>query len=141
MNRRPFGRTEIVPGISSVPSFIEDIFSSFPTPGFHPAIDVFEDKDNWYVKLEAPGMTQKDIKISIEADVLTVQGEKKQEETYKDKNVHRVESRYGSFTRELNLPSTADAARANAAYKDGVLTITFPKKEESKRRTINIDVK
>jgi HSP20 family protein len=139
--KRPFGRTEIVPGISSIPSFIEDIFSSFPTPGFNPAIDVYEDKDNWYVKLEAPGMAQKDIKISIEADVLTIQGEKKHEETFKDKNVHRVESRYGTFMRELTLPSTADPSRANASYKEGVLTITFPKKEESKKRTINIDVK
>jgi HSP20 family protein len=139
--KRPFGPTEVIPGISTLPNLFEDLIRSFPSSSFSPALDVYEDKDNWYVKLEVPGMTQKDIKIQIEGDVLTIEGEKKHEEEMKDKNIHRVERRWGRFIRGMTLPNTADTGRANAACKDGVLTVTFPKKEEMKRRSITIDVK
>ncbi len=139
--KKAFGPTEIIPGLSSIPSLFEEFMHGFPGTSFSPAIDVTEDKDNWYVKAEIPGMTQKDIKINLEDEILTIEGEKSHEEETKNRNVHRMERRYGRFVRQMSLPASADKSRAAAAYKDGVLTITFPKKEETKKRSINIDIK
>lgn len=104
-------------------------------------LDVVEDKDKITVKAELPGMEQKDIQVDLNDGVLTVKGEKRQETEEKDKHYHLVERTYGSYSRSLRLPSYVDGEKIKATYKDGVLNITLPKKEEAKPKKIDIEVK
>ncbi len=103
-----------------------------------PSVDVSETTDKIMVKAEVPGMDAKDIDISISGDVLTIKGEKKTEREEKEENYHLVERSYGSFSRSLRLPVAVDADKIEATYKQGVLTITCPKKEEAKAKPIEI---
>ena len=103
-----------------------------------PAIDVSESGDKVTVKAEVPGMDAKDIEISMVGDTLTIKGEKKFEKEEKDENYHMVERSYGSFVRTLRMPAPVDANKIEANYKNGVLTITCPKKEEVKPKAIEI---
>jgi HSP20 family protein len=90
------------------------------------------------IKAEVPGMEAKDIDISLAGDVLTIKGEKKSEREEKKENYHLVERTYGSFSRSLKLPSAVDADKIEASYKQGVLTVSCPKKEEVKPKAIEI---
>jgi HSP20 family protein len=103
-----------------------------------PAIDVSESGDKVTVKVEVPGMDAKDIEISMVGDTLTIKGEKKFEKEEKDENYHMVERSYGSFVRALRMPAPVNAEKIEANYKNGVLTITCPKKEEVKPKAIEI---
>jgi HSP20 family protein len=103
-----------------------------------PAIDVSESGDKVTVKVEVPGMDAKDIEISMVGDTLTIKGEKKVEKEEKDENYHMVERSYGSFVRALRMPAPVNAEKIEANYKNGVLTITCPKKEEVKPKAIEI---
>jgi len=103
-----------------------------------PAVDVSETGDKVTVKAEIPGLEAKDIDISIVGDTLTIKGEKKAEREEKGENFHLVERSYGSFSRTLKLPTAVDADKVEATYKNGVLTITCPKKEEVKPKAIEI---
>ncbi len=103
-----------------------------------PALDISEDKGSLRVTAELPGMDKKDIAIEVKEGILTIRGEKKMEEESKDRNFHRIERRYGSFYRALALPETVDTARVEASFKNGVLTLSLPKREESKPKTITI---
>jgi HSP20 family protein len=103
-----------------------------------PAVDVSETADKVVIKAEVPGMEAKDIEISLSGDVLTFKGEKKSEREEKKENYHLVERSYGSFTRSLRLPAAVDADKIEAKYKQGVLSITCPKKEEAKPKAIEI---
>jgi HSP20 family protein len=105
-----------------------------------PTVDVSEDKDNVIIKAEMPGMSREDVKISIQDNVLTLKGEKKQEKEEKDKNYHRIERSYGSFCRSFQLPTSVKSDKIKAAYKDGVLSITLPKTEEVKPKEIPISI-
>jgi HSP20 family protein len=95
--------------------------------GWLPAMDVSETSKELVAKVEAPGMDPKDIEISIKGDTLTVRGERKQEKEEKDENFHRIERRYGSFSRTVRLPSEIDPDKVKAVYKNGVLKISMPK--------------
>jgi len=106
-----------------------------------PSLDIIEDKDNLTIKVDLPGVKQQDIDISISGNVLTLKGERKREEEYKDKNYHRVERFYGAFQRSFSLPPYADTSKVKASYKDGVLEITIPKTEEAKPKQIKVEVK
>jgi HSP20 family protein len=106
-----------------------------------PAVDVEETADQVTVKAEIPGITPKDIDISLSGDVLTLKGEKKAEREEKGKNYHLVERSYGSFSRSLRLPAAVDADKIDATYKDGVLTVTCPKKEKVKPKVIEVKAK
>lgn len=108
--------------------------------GFMPALDVFEDKDNVIVKADLPGLTKDDVEITLQDDVLTLRGEKKQEKEVKEENYHRVERVYGSFNRSVSLPVAVDANKVEATFKDGVLRITLPKAEEAKPKQIKVKV-
>ena len=108
---------------------------------FQPSIDVTEDKDRYTVKAELPGMSKDDIKISMENGILSIQGEKKEEKETREGGRLRSERSYGSFYRAFNLPAGVDAAKAQASYKDGVLVLELPKKEEAKPKAIEISVK
>ena len=105
-----------------------------------PSLDLSETKNEFVVKAEVPGMTPKDIDISLAEGVLTIRGEKKQEKEEKEENSHFVERSYGSFSRSLRLPGEVQSDKIKAAYKDGVLRVTLPKSEEARKKEIKIKV-
>src|SRR3984893_3859495 len=113
---------------------------SLATSGFAPAVDVYEDEHNVTLKIEVPGIDEKDIDVRIENNTLTVHGERKIEKEEKEENYRRVERQYGSFTRTFNLPPTVDAENVQADYDKGVLKITLPKKAEAKPKQIRVNV-
>ena len=104
-----------------------------------PAVDVAEDAEKIHVKVEVPGMEEKDLKINYEDGLLTVSGER-QFERREDRSYHRIERAYGSFVRTFNLPRSVDATKIVANYRNGVLEIDIPKKEEAKPKQIQINV-
>lgn len=106
-----------------------------------PAVDVAEHENQYVVKVELPGVTKDDVKITIQENVLTIRGEKKQETETKDSNFHRVERSYGSFQRSFSLPTHVKNEKIEASYKDGILTVTLPKAEEAKPKQIEVKVK
>jgi HSP20 family protein len=103
-----------------------------------PAVDVSETKDSLVVKAEIPGMEPKDIDISLSGDLLVIKGEKKQKTEEKKENFHRIETRYGAFSRTIRVPVSVDPEKIEASYDNGVLKITLPKKEEVKAKQIEI---
>ncbi len=113
---------------------------SLTTSTFAPAVDVYEDDHNVTLKIEVPGIDEKDIDVSLENNTLTVHGERKIEKEEKEENYRRVESQYGSFTRTFNLPTTVDSEKVSAIYDKGVLKITLPKKAEAKPKQIKVSV-
>jgi HSP20 family protein len=104
-----------------------------------PAVDVAEEKDKILVRVEVPGMNESDLKVSFEDGLLTVSGER-QFERKDDRNYHRIERTYGSFTRTFSLPRTVDAGAIAANYNNGILEIEIPKLEEAKPKQIQINV-
>src|SRR5437588_8026005 len=110
------------------------------TSTFAPAVDVYEDEHNVSLKIEVPGIDEKDIDVRIENNTLTVHGERKIEKEEKEENYRRVERQYGSFTRTFNLPTTVDAEKVSANYDKGVLKISLPKKAEAKPKQIKVNV-
>ena len=106
-----------------------------------PPVDVFQTGDHELVlKAELPDMTREDIDVTVENFVLTIKGEKKASADVKDEQYHHVERRYGSFSRSFSLPTTVDPNKVSAEYKNGVLTIKLPLREEAKPRSIKVDV-
>ena len=106
-----------------------------------PALDVIERNEDYRVKVELPGVDKKDVKITIQNNVLTIHGEKKREQDKKEGNYHRVERSFGSFERSFTLPPSVVTDRIEASYDNGVLAITLPKVEEAKPREIEVQVK
>src|ERR1700716_523204 len=107
---------------------------------FAPAVDVYEDEHNVTLKIEVPGIDEKDIDGRIENNTLTVHGERKIEKEEKEENYGRVERQYGSFTRTFSLPPTENPEKAQADYDKGVLKIVLPKKAEAKPKQIKVNV-
>jgi HSP20 family protein len=106
-----------------------------------PPIDIFQTGDHELVlKAELPDMSREDIDITVENFVLTVKGEKKLSHEVKEEQYHHLERRYGTFSRSFSLPQTVDSSRVAAEYKNGVLTVRLPLREEAKPRTIKVDV-
>ena len=105
-----------------------------------PPVDIFENGDNLVLKAELPGINPDDVEIRVEDNTLYLKGERKFEKEVKEQNYHRVERSYGTFTRTFSLPNSIDSDKVAANYKDGVLTLTMPKKEEAKPKTIKINV-
>ena len=106
-----------------------------------PALEITETAESLVVKAEVPGLEKDEIEVSIQGDTLTLKGEKKEENAEKEGKVLRTERLYGSFFRSLILPAAVDPAAVKAVYKNGVLELTLPKKEEARPRQIQIDVK
>ena len=106
-----------------------------------PEVDIAEEKDRLIVKADLPGMKQEEIAVEVSDGVLTIKGERKRESETKDAKTYRVERSYGSFLRSFTLPAGVDAAKVNAAYKNGVLEITLPKLAEAKAKQIKVEVK
>jgi len=110
------------------------------TTTFAPAVDVYEDEHNVTLKVEVPGIDEKDIDVRIENNTLTVHGERKFEKEEKEENYRRVERQYGSFTRTFTLPQTVDQESVQANYDKGVLKIQLAKKAEAKPKQIKVNV-
>jgi HSP20 family protein len=119
------------------PFFPEE--SVAPAAVWNPAVDVLEEKERIVVKVEAPGVDEKDLRVMFEDNVLTITGER-QFERKEDSNYHRIERAYGSFSRSFTLPRSVDASQIVANYRNGVLEIEVPKKEESRPKQISINV-
>jgi HSP20 family protein len=112
----------------------------FSQGGWIPPVDIVETAEkDVIVRAEVPDMKREDIKVTFENNVLTIEGERKLEKTTEGDTYHRVERGYGSFRRSFSLPATVDAARIEADYKDGVLTVRLPRREESRPRQISIN--
>ena len=109
---------------------------------FTPAVDIKENESEIRLELELPGLKPDQVEITAENGVLTVRGEKKSERNEgEDNRYHVVERSYGSFTRSFSVPATVDAEKVGAEFKNGVLTVTLPKKEAAKPRQVKIEVK
>src|SRR6184192_254680 len=113
---------------------------SLVASGFAPAVDVYEDEHNVTLKIEVPGIDEKDIDVRIENNTLTVHGERNFEKEEKEENYRRIERQYGSFTRSFTLPSTVDPNNVQANYEKGVLKIKLAKKAEAKPKQIKVNV-
>jgi len=105
-----------------------------------PAVDIYEQEGNIVLKAELPGVEPKDVDIRVENNVLTLRGERKFDNEVKQDNYHRVERAYGTFSRSFTLPSAVDTEKIKAEYKDGLLRVTLPTREEAKPKQISISV-
>jgi HSP20 family protein len=124
---------------------IGDVYLSDEDTGFRgnwtPAVDIFETENHDLVlKAEVPGMNREDIEVTVENGTLVLKGQKKFDETIKEEHYRRIERSYGQFFRSFTLPNTVDASKVSADYKNGILTVKLPFREEAKPRTINVDV-
>ena len=111
------------------------------TTSFAPPVDIYEDEHNITLKIEVPGIDEKDIAVRIENNTLTVHGERKIEKEEKEENFRRVERQYGGFTRSFTLPSSVDPGQVSADYDKGVLKINLAKKAEAKPKQIKVNVR
>ncbi len=127
---------------------VNRLFSNNLTPSFgdegigrgawNPSVDIYENKDQIILEAELPGMNREDFDLTIENNVITLRGERRFEKQDDADNYHRVERAYGSFTRSFTLPQTVSGEGAAAEYRNGVLRVTLPKREETKARRIEI---
>ena len=125
-------------GGSLAPSLLSETWT---TGKITPSLDVSEDDKGFHVSVELPGMSDKDVAVTVAERVLTIRGEKKEEKEKKDKDVFRQERAYGSFRRTIELPSDVDSAKIEAKFKDGILTIDLPKTKQAQDRVKQIPVK
>jgi HSP20 family protein len=113
---------------------------SLTAGAFVPPVDIYEDQNGIQLKLEVPGVDEKDLDIRVENNLLTVSGERKFEKEQKEENFHRVERRYGSFSRSFTLPTTVSNEDIQANYDQGVLSIRLAKRAEAKPKQIKVTV-
>lgn len=129
----------------SIDDLLEDFFGGFgtatPAAGISPRFEVSEVDGTIVVDAELPGMDEKDVQVTLQDNILTIKGEKKQEEETKKKNCYISERSYGSFQRSLQLGSGVDESKVSASFKKGVLTIKIPKVEPEKSKARTIDIK
>jgi len=114
--------------------------SSTTTASFIPAVDVYEDENKVVLKLEVPGIEEKDLDVRVENNTLTVKGERKFDKEEKEENFHRIERRYGSFYRAFTLPTTVDTENIGASYNAGILKLELKKKPEAQPKQIKVNV-
>jgi len=135
-------------GFGEMQHEMERLFGSFFAPDrmagysditWYPAVDLCEKEDAYLLKAELPGMSEKDIQINAEDNVISLQGEKKEEKQVKSQYQHRLERTTGKFYRSFQLPSTIDAEKIEAQYKNGILEVSIPKSKKSKPKVIKID--
>ena len=148
---RPFGTMEHwdpFRGMGDIQTEVNRLFDNWsgrPASGermWLPAVDVHETKDEFVLTLDIPGVTEKDVHLSITGDMLTIKGERRfeREAEGNGNTYHRVERLYGKFERSVQLPTMVQTDKVKATYRDGVLTVTLPKAEEVKPREIKIDL-
>jgi HSP20 family protein len=146
----PFKRQSSVPNVfSEMDDLMKKMWYGFP---FHnlqedmdiawsPRLDVSETDNGLEIVADLPGMEKKDISVTLEENLLTIKGEKKEEKERKDKHYHTLERRSGSFYRALRLPVEVEKDKIEASFKDGVLTLNLPKSKESKPKVAQIEIK
>ena len=105
---------------------------------WQPSVDIYETDDALVIKAELPGVSKDDVSIDVHQNTLTLRGQRKHEAEVKDEHYHRVERSYGSFQRSFTLPTTVDAEKAEASFKDGVLELRLPRLESAKPRQVAI---
>jgi HSP20 family protein len=136
-------------GLRRLNTMLDDALATWPfqreengtlTAAWTPAVDVFEDKDAVKIIAELPGVRPDEVKLSIENNILTLRGEKKQVAEETTERVHRYERSYGMFERSFALPNTVDADRVEARFENGLLTIQLPKEERARPREIQVKV-
>lgn len=125
--------------LTSLQEELDRLFES-PLRAWAPVLDVREDKDNFVIRAELPGLKREEIEVSLQDGALVISGERKFEKTEEGVEVHRQERYYGKFQRALTLPEPVAADKVKADYKDGVLTVTLPKTEEAKPKKIDVSV-
>jgi HSP20 family protein len=107
---------------------------------FVPPVDICETEKEYLIKLDLPEVTKEEVKVSVEAGVLTIQGERRKEKEEKGKKFHRIERSYGTFLRTFTLPADADETKIDAEFKEGLLKVHLPKSEKAKPKTIDVKV-
>jgi HSP20 family protein len=133
----PFREMNLYPGFGR---FLDrDWERTLSTTEWNPSVDIFETDSAVVVKVEVPGMNPKDFDVRLENNVLMLKGERKFEKETKEENYHRVERSYGSFSRTFALPTGVKEDKITAEYRDGILKIVLPKKEEVKPKSIKIE--
>jgi len=119
----------------------DGLFGSLASNDFAPQISCKSDEKQLTIKAEIPGIDEKDVELTIQDDILTIKGEKKKEQEVKDDDYYFSECKYGSFDRSIRIPDDTNIDKATATFKNGVLEITMPKKEEKKPKKINVKIK
>lgn len=146
----PFKRKSAVPNVfSEMDDTLKKMWYGFPFHnleedmdiGWSPRLDVSETDNGLEIVADLPGMDKKDINVSLEDNLLTIKGEKKEEKESKDKHYHTIERRSGSFYRAIRLPVEVEKDKVEAAFKDGVLTLRLPKSKEAKKKVAQIEIK
>lgn len=138
----PFGTEEDFPaGLRVFQDSLSRLFSEPASRPWTPAVDIYETENELVLKADVPDIDAKNIGIQLENGTLTLKGERKFEEQKNgQKGFHRIERSYGTFVRAFSLPETVDGDKVKADYRNGVLTVTLPKKEVAKPKTINVEV-
>lgn len=134
--------------LSSLQEQVNRLFdSNFPARGdnsalttWAPAVDIHETENELVLKADIPGISEKELDIRVENNMLTIRGERKFEQEVKEDNYLRVERTYGSFSRSFSLPNTVNTEAIKAEYKNGVLTVELPKRAESKPKQVKVNV-
>jgi HSP20 family protein len=132
---------------TSWPNLVDELFNDSYLPGFFdcedwktsnnvPAVNVFEGKDDYRIEVAAPGLGKEDFKVSLDNDELTISSEKESKNESKEENILRKEFSYSSFKRTFTLPDSIQGEKIKASHKDGILTVTVPKKEEAKVKPV-----
>lgn len=140
----PIGSARDLVGIQDEMNRVFDSFFGAPAtrtgwePAFRPALDVEENAEEFVVRVDIPGMSQKDVKVSLMGETLTIRGERRNEQATKDGNVRRVERSYGAFERSITLDAPVRSDKVKATYRDGVLEVHVPKAEEARVREIEV---
>jgi HSP20 family protein len=146
----PFKRRSDLPNVfSEMDDMLQKMRFDFPfhnlgedvNVSWSPRLDVCETDTNLEIIADLPGMSKEDIKVTMEGDLLTIQGEKKEESEQTNKQYHTIERRSGSFYRALRLPTEVEKENIEANFKDGVLTLTLPKSKEAQRNIAQIEIK
>ncbi len=135
----PFTDVDEMPGMRHFQDAVNRLFTDPAARPWTPAVDILETENDLLLTMDVPGITMSDVEIRLENNNLNIQGQRKFEQV-NGKGYHRIERSYGSFARSFTLPNTVDTERVRAEYKNGVLTITLPKKEVAKPRTIRVEV-
>jgi HSP20 family protein len=136
---RPFNDVDEMPAMRHLQDTFNRLFEPNIRP-WTPAVDILETENEMLLKMDVPEVEMKDLDIRLENDTLTIKGERKFEQENKGKGYHRIERSYGSFARSFTLPNTLETEKVHADYKNGVLTVTLPKKEVAKPRSVKVEI-
>jgi len=136
----PFSDVDDMPGFRQMQETLSRFLNEPNSRPWTPAVDILETENDLVLKMDVPEVEMKDIDIRLENQTLTVKGERKFENREDSKAYHRIERSYGTFARSFTLPNTVDTEKVRADYKNGVLSITLPKKEVAKPRTIKVEI-